>query len=105
MCVCVCVIHVKLSVHYFDSNFITKDADILFSLQILIGKTGKTSLKRRVSECNVSSIPRAVAQRVITILSRYEFTNVQDTSLGCAVFYSWVSWCLVMVVYRNCSYV
>lgn len=58
-------------------------------MQILIGKTGKTSLKRKVAECKVEKISAAVAQRVATILSRYEFVTVQDTSLGCAAFYSW----------------
>ncbi len=67
-------------------------------VQILIGKTGKSSLKRRVAECEVGSITEAVVRRVARILSQNEFTVVQDTSLGCAVFYSWVSWVLVVYI-------
>lgn len=59
--------------------------------QVLIGKTGKWSLKRRVSECSVESIPLPTAQRALELLKSFDFDSVEEASHGCAVFYAWVS--------------
>lgn len=62
------------------------------SLQVLIGKTGKGSLKRRVAECSAEKIPLDVAERALTMLKQFDFITIQDTSLGCATFHAWVRW-------------
>ncbi len=59
-------------------------------LQVLIGKTGKTSLKRRVSEFSVETVPRSTAQRALHMLKNFDLDSVEEASLGCAVFYTWV---------------
>jgi len=60
-------------------------------VQILIGKTGKLGLKRRVSEFKVENLAIEIAVRVRTILAPFELDEVRDVSAGAATFYVWVS--------------
>ena len=57
---------------------------------VQIGKTGKSSLKRRVSAFDVDCLPIAVAARVKEILSMLNLDDVRDVSSGAATFYVWV---------------
>ncbi|KAK2168887.1 hypothetical protein LSH36_13g02125 [Paralvinella palmiformis] len=56
---------------------------------VQIGKTGKSSLKRRVSAFDVDCLPIAVAARVKEILSMLNLDDVRDVSSGAATFYVW----------------
>ena len=60
-------------------------------LQVLIGKTGKEALKRRVSVCDVAAIPLKVAHRVRQLVEKHDIDSVREASQGCATFYAWVS--------------
>ena len=59
-------------------------------VQTLIGKTGKESLKRRVSEFDVDKLQLSLASRVKDLLSSYKLNEIRDTSHGVATFYVWV---------------
>jgi len=59
-------------------------------VQALIGKTGKDSLKRRVSEFDVDKLQLSLASRVKELLHNYNMTDIRDTSHGAATFYVWV---------------
>lgn len=60
-------------------------------VQVLIGKTGKESLKRRVSEFDVEKLSMSLAFKVKDLLKNYELNEIRDTSAGAATFYVWVS--------------
>jgi hypothetical protein len=78
-------------------------------MQILIGKTGKGSLKRRVAECSAESISLPVAERASVMLQQFDAITIQDTSLGCATFHAWVrelaSYCILIVLYLESRFV
>ena len=59
-------------------------------LQVLIGKTGKEGLKRRVGACYVDNIPTKVAKRAKQLLDSHDIDSVREASQGCATFYAWV---------------
>ena len=63
----------------------------IFPIKVLIGKTGKEALKRRVKICDVSAIPLKVAHRVRQLLEKHDIDSVREASQGCATFYAWVS--------------
>lgn len=60
------------------------------SVQALIGKTGKESLKRRVGECEADKIKPEVCSRIEDLLKQYDLQRVTEVSRGAAVFYVWV---------------
>ncbi|XP_065890707.1 tropomyosin-like isoform X2 [Dysidea avara] len=62
--------------------------------QVLIGKTGKEGLKRRVSACDVANIPVKVARRAKQLLDSHDIDSVREASQGCATFYAWAM-CMV----------
>ena len=59
-------------------------------MQVLIGKTGKGSLKRRVAECSAENVSLPIAERASAMLQQFDAVSIQDTSLGCATFHAWV---------------
>ena len=59
-------------------------------MQALIGKTGKESLKRRVSEFDVDKLQLSLASKVKDLLKNYNSNEIRDTSHGAATFYVWV---------------
>ena len=59
-------------------------------MQALIGRTGKESLKRRVSEFDVDKLQLCLASKVKELLSNYKLSEIRDTSHGAATFYVWV---------------
>jgi len=61
------------------------------NVQVLIGKTGKESLKRRVSDFDVEKLGMNVALKVKEMLTNYQLNEIRDTSAGAATFYVWVS--------------
>ena len=46
-----------------------------------------------MAECTVEMIPKPMAKRALNLLKSFDFTIVEDASVGCAVFYAWVSVC------------
>ena len=58
---------------------------------IWIGKTGKESLKRRITEFDVGKLKVTVAQRARTKIRAFELDFIRDVSAGAATFYVWVS--------------
>lgn len=57
---------------------------------VLMGKTGKESLKRRVQSFEPDSIAWDVAQACQDILAGMDTGSVADVSAGAAAFYIWV---------------
>lgn len=68
-------------------------------VQTLIGKTGKESLKRRVSEFDVDKLQLSLAMKVKDLLKNYNMNEIRDTSHGVATFYVWVCTFLLLVIY------
>eukprot|EP00118_Oscarella_pearsei_P011354 m.75805 g.75805 ORF g.75805 m.75805 type:complete len:548 (+) comp35957_c0_seq1:63-1706(+) len=66
-----------------------KDTKKWQTVQALIGKTGKESLKRRVGNCDPEVIPRELALKVENILKQDDLTTVSEASKGAAVFFVW----------------
>ena len=78
----------------------------MFGIKVLIGKTGKEALKRRVKICDVANIPLKVAHRVRQLLEKHDIDSVREASQGCATFYAWVSskWsCYIKLLYLLAS--
>ena len=63
---------------------------------VLIGKTGKESLKRRVSEFKVDKLKIQMALQAKKILSKFDLADVRTVSSGAATFYAWV-WSLILI--------
>ena len=57
---------------------------------VLIGKTGRDGLKRRVSEFAVESLQIEVAMRAKELLGLLDLNEVRAVSSGAATFYVWV---------------
>jgi len=71
-------------------------------VQALIGKTGKESLKRRVSEFDVDKLQLSLASKVKDLLKNYNMTEIRDTSHGAATFYVWVRVLLLLHAVKQC---
>ena len=56
-----------------------------------MGKTGKESLKRRITEFDVGKLKVTVAQRARAKIRAFELDFIRDVSAGAATFYVWVS--------------
>lgn len=68
---------------------------------VLIGKTGKESLKRRVMEFKVKNLKPELAAEVKTMFSKFDLIEVRDGSSGAATFYIWVRrpiYCMVALL-------
>ena len=63
----------------------------------MLGKTGKESLKRRVSEFDVDKLPLSLASKVKDLLKNYKSNEIRDTSHGVATFYVWVRILLLLI--------
>ncbi|XP_019625101.1 PREDICTED: uncharacterized protein LOC109470577 [Branchiostoma belcheri] len=59
------------------------------SLLVLIGKTGKQSLKRRVKNCEPANISPETAAEAKLCLGDLSLDGVRDQSSGAATFYVW----------------
>ena len=62
------------------------------AVQILIGKTGKESLKRRISEFKVEKLNIELAMKAKQVLEKFSLDEVRDVSAGGGTFYVWVRW-------------
>ncbi len=60
------------------------------SVQVLIGKTGKESLKRRIKELQFNKVDLQNAATARMVLLQYTKEQVQNVSVGVATFYIWV---------------
>ena len=59
---------------------------------VLIGKTGKESLKRRITtDFNVDRLKPEAAVKAKNKLSGFELDFIRDVSAGAGTFYVWVS--------------
>ena len=56
----------------------------------MMGKTGKESLKRRITTFEVDSLKISTSQRVRNKIRAYELDFIRDVSAGAATFYVWV---------------
>ena len=56
-----------------------------------MGKTGKESLKRRISEFKVEKLSIELAMKAKQVLCRFTLDEVRDVSAGAGTFYVWVS--------------
>ena len=60
-------------------------------MQALIGKTGKESLKRKITEFKVEKLVIDIAMKSKQVLERFTLDEVRDVSAGAGTFYVWVS--------------
>lgn len=59
-------------------------------MQVLIGKTGKENLKRRVTDFQVSKLRIDIARKAKQLVRRFNVDDVRSVSAGAATFYVWV---------------
>ena len=55
------------------------------SVVVLMGKTGKESLKRKIGEFKVEKLSIDVAMKAKQVLSRFTLDEVRDVSAGAGV--------------------
>ena len=67
-----------------------KEIKLWPQLVVLMGKTGKDSLKRRVQSYEPDTMPWDVAEACQEILAGMDTGSVADVSAGAAAFYIWV---------------
>ncbi|XP_060601784.1 uncharacterized protein LOC132755022 isoform X2 [Ruditapes philippinarum] len=60
------------------------------NIQIVLGKTGKESLKRLIVEFKIEKCPLEVAMGAKDFLRDYSIDQVRLVSAGCATFFVWV---------------
>jgi len=58
---------------------------------VVVGKTGRESLKRLIQEFKLDNCPLEVALGANEFLNDYCIEQVPLVSAGCATFYIWVS--------------
>jgi hypothetical protein len=59
-------------------------------VQVLIGKTGKENLKRRVTDFQVNKLRIDIARKAKQLVRRFNVDDVRSVSAGAATFYVWV---------------
>lgn len=67
-------------------------------MQIALGKMGKESIKRKIQELKVDSIPIDVALGARDLIRDFTLDQVRMVSAGGATFYIWVN------IYQNSIY-
>ncbi|XP_056020297.1 golgin subfamily A member 6-like protein 22 isoform X2 [Ostrea edulis] len=85
------VVHKVMTATFLLLGHAEKDTKVWKSVQALVGKTGKESLKRRCIECKPENIPLAPAKRAKALLGGFDLEEVRDVSAGAATFYVWAS--------------
>ena len=75
------------------------------NVQIILGKMGKESIKRKLQELKVEKIPLDVALGARDLIRDFTLDQVRMVSAGGATFYVWVSvlrvnMCFVVVVLK-----
>lgn len=60
-------------------------------MQVLLGKTGRDGLKRRIQQCNINDVKTAAANRAKQLLGAVDLEMIRDVSAGAATFFVWVS--------------
>ncbi|KAK3600386.1 hypothetical protein CHS0354_016002 [Potamilus streckersoni] len=88
------VVHTVMTVTFLLLGHSEKETKEWKSVQALVGKTGKESLKRRCTTLNADSVPVPTAKRAKDLLDKYELDDVRDVSAGAATFYVW---CTAMI--------
>ncbi|KAL3868520.1 hypothetical protein ACJMK2_041321 [Sinanodonta woodiana] len=83
------VVHTVMTVTFLLLGHNEKETKEWKSVQALVGKTGKESLKRRCTTLNADSIPIPTAKRAKDLLDKYELDEVRDVSAGAATFFVW----------------
>lgn len=61
------------------------------NIQIVLGKTGRESLKRLIQDFKIDNCPLEVAVGAKEYLQDHSIEQVRLVSAGCATFYVWVS--------------
>ena len=56
----------------------------------MLGKIGKDSLKRRISEFKVIDVEKKAAKRAKNLLDDVDLEVIRDVSKGAATFFVWV---------------
>lgn len=64
---------------------------------MVLGKTGRESLKRLILDFQIEKCPLEVAMGAKDYLRDYSIDQVRLVSAGCATFYVWVSITLALV--------
>ena len=60
-------------------------------MKILIGKTGRDSFKRKISNLNIAAIEPDLAKTADMIYSQYTQHDIHIVSIGVEIFYNCVS--------------
>ncbi|OWF45838.1 Kyphoscoliosis peptidase [Mizuhopecten yessoensis] len=60
------------------------------NVQAIIGRTGKESLKRRINEFDINTLPLDVALGAKKMIGKTDLADIKTTSQGAATFYVWV---------------
>ena len=60
-------------------------------MKILIGKTGRDSFKRKISNLNLNEIDPDLAKTAEMIYNQYTPHDIHIVSVGVELFYNWVN--------------
>ncbi|KAH9504187.1 hypothetical protein Btru_065262 [Bulinus truncatus] len=66
-----------------------KDLNAWPKVQVLMGKTGKESVMRKISQFDAQAVPIKAAQTAKKIVEPYNREQIRDVSAGAATFYIW----------------
>lgn len=74
-------------------------------IKVMIGKTGKESLKRRISTYVVafSTASSASVALASKLLQGIEVNRIAEVSKGCMAFYAWATGCLEEIERTGCG--
>ena len=84
-----------LLIYFFDLNRNFKDWR---SIQALVGKLGKNSLKQRIGRFSPDSISAEIAQKAKIYIEPFNLEEIREVSAGAATFFVWVRNMLIIFI-------
>lgn len=84
------VVHDVMMATYLILGTPFKETKKWSNVQILLTKTGRESLKRRISQLQVTDVDNATAKKALNQMGDIDLEMIRDVSAGAATFYVWV---------------
>ncbi|KAL5015776.1 hypothetical protein ScPMuIL_005365 [Solemya velum] len=83
------VVHTIMTATFLLLGYKEKETKEWKSVQAMVGRTGKESLKRMCLGLNAAAVEVPRAKRVKELLKNFELDEIRDVSAGAATFYVW----------------
>nr|XP_039271379.1 GRB10-interacting GYF protein 2-like [Styela clava] len=84
------VVHDVMMATYLLLGTPQKETQKWSNVQILLGKTGREGLKRRIGQLTVTDVNNATATKAKSLMGEIDLEMIRDVSAGAATFYVWV---------------